>query len=406
MPAAAKAARPGSPPGAGSTARTASTASPTTTTLLRVPRPGRSRSGIQASSTSAPTTIVTDPSDHPSRRDSPWWRTSHGITPSEDRTISAIDTPYRTSPAYSCASRRGSLQLVKQLVEEALLAAFLRALAVAAVVVAVLERVGDGLLPATLVVAVAGGRLAALPAVLGVDQALELAPVEEDAAAVGALVDGDAAALVGPHEPLALRADQLGAKVDRLLVSSLGSARDHREPRGGPEQPGGRRLPEQLGPLDVAQPLQPGRAPAGRLDQLDHLVGVGPAGQRQLLGDRRVVVVVVVAGLPAELAEPLPGLAAQGLDRVGPAPQALEQHQPPLGGGPAPGGERGTRVGQRPQQVPLDHGVERAGRRLLGAPLDHLDLEAVAVGVLAQALQHPAGQVEGGHPVAEPGRGQ
>src|SRR5829696_4641135 len=212
MPAAAKAARPGSPPGAGSTARTASTASPTTTTLLRVPRPGRSRSGIQASSTSAPTTIVTDPSDHPSRRDSPWWRTSHGITPSEDRTISAIDTPYRTSPAYSCASRRGSLQLVKQLVEEALLAAFLRALAVAAVVVAVLERVGDGLLPATLVVAVAGGRLAALPALLGVDQALELAPVEEDAAAVGALVDGDAAALVGPHEPLALRADQIGCQ--------------------------------------------------------------------------------------------------------------------------------------------------------------------------------------------------
>ena len=107
MPEAAKATRPASPPGAGSTARTASTASPTTTTLLRVPSPGRSRSGTQASSTSAPTTIVTVPSDHPSCRDSPWWSTSQGITPSDDRTISAIETPYSTSPAYSCTSRRG-----------------------------------------------------------------------------------------------------------------------------------------------------------------------------------------------------------------------------------------------------------------------------------------------------------
>ena len=41
----------------------------------------------------APTTIVTTPSDQPSCRDRPWWRTSQGITPSEERTISAIDTP-------------------------------------------------------------------------------------------------------------------------------------------------------------------------------------------------------------------------------------------------------------------------------------------------------------------------
>src|SRR5215211_8481071 len=58
------------------------------------------------------------------------------------------------------------------------------------------------------------------------------------------------------------------------------------------------------------------------------------------------VVVVVVVGLPAQPAQPLSGLAAQLLDRVGPAPQALEQHQPPVGGDPPPGGQGGRRVGQ------------------------------------------------------------
>ena len=127
--------------------------------------------------------------------------------------------------------------------------------------------------------AVAGGRVAALPALLGVDQVLQLAPVQEDAAAVGALVDADAAALVGAHEALALGADEVGCHWDRLLAgrgSSLGRAGDHREPGGGPEQAGARGEHQELGPLDVAQPLQPGRAPAGRLDQLDHPVGVGP----------------------------------------------------------------------------------------------------------------------------------
>jgi hypothetical protein len=56
--------------------------------------------------------------------------------------------------------------------------------------------------------------------------------------------------------------------------------------------------------------------------------------------------------------------------------------------------------------VPLDHGVERSRRRRLGGSLDHLDLEAAAGGMLGQTLQHRPGQVEGGHPVAEPGRGQ
>ena len=55
----------------GSTRSAASTASPMTTTLLTVPRPGRSRSGIQLSSTSSPTAMVTVPRLHPSCRASP-----------------------------------------------------------------------------------------------------------------------------------------------------------------------------------------------------------------------------------------------------------------------------------------------------------------------------------------------
>ncbi|MGY1984651.1 hypothetical protein ACI792_00325 [Blastococcus sp. SYSU DS0669] len=64
-----------------------------TRTLLTVPSPGRWRSGIHASSTSAPTAIVTVPSDHPSRPASPWCSTSQGITPSAERTRSAIEAP-------------------------------------------------------------------------------------------------------------------------------------------------------------------------------------------------------------------------------------------------------------------------------------------------------------------------
>ncbi|GAA1547663.1 hypothetical protein GCM10009804_00060 [Kribbella hippodromi] len=43
---------------------------------------------------------------------------------------------------------------------------------------------------------------------LGVHQMLEFTPVEEDAAAVTALVDGDAAAFVRSHRPTALGTDQ------------------------------------------------------------------------------------------------------------------------------------------------------------------------------------------------------
>ena len=80
-------------PGAGTTASAASTARPITTTLLTVPSPGRCRSGIQASSTSAPTTIATVPIDQPSRPARPWCSTSQGMLPSVERSMSAIETP-------------------------------------------------------------------------------------------------------------------------------------------------------------------------------------------------------------------------------------------------------------------------------------------------------------------------
>jgi hypothetical protein len=48
-----------------------------------------------------------------------------------------------------------------------------------------------------------------VPRVLRVDQAFQLAPVEEDAAALAALVHGDAAALVVAHLAVAFRARHL-----------------------------------------------------------------------------------------------------------------------------------------------------------------------------------------------------
>ena len=63
------------------------------TTLLIVPSPGRCRSGIQSSSTSAPTMIITVPMASPTWRAMPWWKTSHGSRPSPARTCSAAPTP-------------------------------------------------------------------------------------------------------------------------------------------------------------------------------------------------------------------------------------------------------------------------------------------------------------------------
>ena len=68
-------------------------------TLLTVPTPGRCRSGTHRSSTRAPTTADTRPSDPPTLREIPWCRTSHGMTPSSARTSKAIEKPYSARPA-------------------------------------------------------------------------------------------------------------------------------------------------------------------------------------------------------------------------------------------------------------------------------------------------------------------
>ena len=61
------------------------------------------------------------------------------------------------------------------------------------------------------VVVPVGGALTAVPGVLRVDQPVQLTAVEEDPAALRALVDVDAVALVGAHGPVALRTGQLHA---------------------------------------------------------------------------------------------------------------------------------------------------------------------------------------------------
>ena len=69
-----------------------------TSTLLTVPRPGRSRSGIHSSSTTIPVRIVTMPNEMPVESETPWCSTSHGMLPSSERTTIAMLTPNRTSP--------------------------------------------------------------------------------------------------------------------------------------------------------------------------------------------------------------------------------------------------------------------------------------------------------------------
>jgi len=77
-----------------------------TTTLAMVPIPGRWRSGIHTSSTTAPTTTVTVPKESAVRRATPWWNTSHGWLPRWASTMSAMLTPYAIRPTRSCAARR------------------------------------------------------------------------------------------------------------------------------------------------------------------------------------------------------------------------------------------------------------------------------------------------------------
>src|SRR5918998_3809981 len=66
-------------------------------------------------------------------------------------------------------------------------------------------------------------------AAFGVHQPLQLTTVEEDAAAAGALIDGDPAALVAAHRALALRADELahardGTGAPHRVAGSHGAA--------------------------------------------------------------------------------------------------------------------------------------------------------------------------------------
>ena len=65
------------------------------------------------------------------------------------------------------------------------------------------------------------------PGVLSVDEALKLAAVEEDAATLGALVDGDATSLLGAHGAMALGADEIAH------ISTLREAMGIRNPGPG-----------------------------------------------------------------------------------------------------------------------------------------------------------------------------
>ena len=66
---------------------------PITKTLLTVPIPGRWRNGTQASSTTAPVITTTVPNESPVRSATPWWKTSHGSSPSPARICSAMLAP-------------------------------------------------------------------------------------------------------------------------------------------------------------------------------------------------------------------------------------------------------------------------------------------------------------------------
>ncbi len=93
MPAVSRAACGSTPCTPGTTASVASMDSPTANTLETVPSPGRCRSGTHSSSTSAPTATDTVPMLHPVSPASPWWKTSHGSSPSPARTRSAELAP-------------------------------------------------------------------------------------------------------------------------------------------------------------------------------------------------------------------------------------------------------------------------------------------------------------------------
>src|SRR5438270_2251735 len=82
-------------------ASTTSIVPPMKITLLTVPIPGRSRSGIHSSRTNSPTRMLHVPSARLECFARPWWRTSHGLSPRPESTSSEALNPYKTSPRYS-----------------------------------------------------------------------------------------------------------------------------------------------------------------------------------------------------------------------------------------------------------------------------------------------------------------
>lgn len=63
-------------------------------------------------------------------------------------------------------------------------------------------------------------------------------------------------------------------------------------------------------------------------------------------------------------------------------------------------------LGQRPQDVAFDHGVERLVRRYVGWAIDRRHLQRVARRGVVEAFEHPAGDVERGDVMTQPRRGQ
>ena len=92
--------------GGATTASVRSTATAITRMFDTVPMPGRCRSGIQHSSTSAPVNAVTVPNVSPVSSDSASCSTSHGSRPRPDLIIRPMLAPYRASPPNSWARRR------------------------------------------------------------------------------------------------------------------------------------------------------------------------------------------------------------------------------------------------------------------------------------------------------------
>jgi hypothetical protein len=60
-------------------------------------------------------------------------------------------------------------------------------------------------------------------------------------------------------------------------------------------------------------------------------------------------------------------------------------------------------VGQGPEEMPLDDGVEPVTGWFVGGALDHSDVQPLLRSLGPQLLEHPGREVEGRHLVAEPG---